>query len=406
MVFKMWAETIARYWLRLWSLVLVDMSGQEIGWLMKPSSHIPLLTVRRVAIIAVRVRMMAGLFALLTPLWIIADMLALPPELWHGLAVARLGATLAFACVFISARQCNTMRDAYRSLALLLLVPMSFFLYSYQLMEHYHVQGIQAAFAAGYAFLPFVVLAGLSIFPLTVIECIAFSAPVLLLQLAAAGLNWNILDWPTVAASCWLLILIAGESALAGISQLAFMIVLVREVTHDSMTGCFSRRSGEELLESQCTLAIRVKASLSLAFIDLDHFKQVNDQYDHEAGDQVLVNAADAIRNHLRMGDILVRWGGEEFLLLMPNTNAKQGCVALRRMREKGFGMRPDNTPVTASVGVVEFPGKGIDSWHQLVEMADKRMYAAKQGGRNLVLGCDVNHGEACAICMRLAASA
>lgn len=373
--------------------MLVDMSGQEIGWLMKPSGHISLLAARRVSIIAIRVRLVAGLFALLTPLWIVADVLALPPELWHGLAVARLVATAAFVGIFIFASKINDMRGAYCSLALLLIVPMIFFLYSYLHMDDYHSQGFQAAFTAGYAFLPFVVLAGLSIFPMTMIECIAYAMPVLLLQVLAAYLRWNILDWPTVAASSWLLLLIAGESALAGISQLAFMIVLVREASQDSMTGCFSRRSGEELLQQQFTLAMRTKSPLSLAFIDLDHFKQVNDQFGHDAGDTVLINAAESIRNHLRMGDILVRWGGEEFLLLMPNTNARQGCQALERMREKGFGLRPDTVPMTASIGLVEFSGSEVASWQQLIELADKRMYAAKQGGRNRIAGCEVGEG-------------
>ncbi len=385
----MMTETIARYWLRLWSLVLMEMSGQEIGWLMKPGGHISLLSVRRNAIIVTRVRLMAGLFAVLTPLWIVVDVMVFPPEVWHGLVAARLAATVAFVAVFLSARQNDSMLGAYRSLTLLLAVPMAFFLYSHQHMEMFHLQGFQAAFSAGYAFLPFVVLAGLSIFPLTLVECMVFTTPVLLLQVAAAVLNWNVLDWPTVAGSCWLLLLIAAESALAGLSQLAFMIVLVREATRDAMTGCFSRHSGEELLDLQCILALRSNSCLALGFIDLDHFKQVNDTYGHEAGDVVLINAAAAIRCHLRMGDILVRWGGEEFLLIMPNTDAKQGCVALRRLRETGFGLRPDGTPVTASIGVAEFPGKEVDSWHRLVELADARMYTAKQSGRDRVVGCD-----------------
>lgn len=75
------------------------------------------------------------------------------------------------------------------------------------------------------------------------------------------------------------------------------------------------------------------------------------------------------------------------------------GCQALSRMREKGFSLRPDNTPVTASIGVAEFPGNGVESWQQLVELADKRMYAAKQGGRDRIVGCDQYGDEACANC-------
>jgi diguanylate cyclase (GGDEF)-like protein len=89
------------------------------------------------------------------------------------------------------------------------------------------------------------------------------------------------------------------------------------------------------------------------------------------------------------MGDMLTRWGGEEFLLIMPNTTAPMACKALTRVRAQGFGTRPDGTPMTASIGVAERMRDGAEDWRQLVEFADKRMYTAKQGGRDRVVGCD-----------------
>jgi diguanylate cyclase (GGDEF)-like protein len=197
-----------------------------------------------------------------------------------------------------------------------------------------------------------------------------------------------ILDWPTFAASFWLLLLITAVSALSGISQLAFMIVLVREAIRDSLTGCFSRNSGEELLGLQFNLSERNVAPLTVAFIDLDHFKQVNDRFGHDAGDRVLVNAVAALRNGLRTGDILIRWGGEEFILILPGISADQACTALARMRAAGFGQRPDGTPVTASMGIAERLRDKATDWQQLVARADARMYEAKQGGRDRIVGC------------------
>ncbi|WP_331508818.1 GGDEF domain-containing protein [Novimethylophilus sp.] len=362
------------------------MSGQEIGWLLRPREHLSLLSTRRTTIIVTRVRLIAGLFAVFTPLWIIADISAFPSEVWHGLAAARLLATAAFVAILVSAKSMDSIHNAYRSLAMLLAVPMLFFLFSYQHMAQFELHGFQAAFSTGYAFLPFVVVAGLSIFPLTLIECICYAAPMLALQVVAAALRWPVLDWPTVAASIWLLMLITAVSALAGLSQLAFMIVLVREAIHDSMTGCFSRHSGEELLELQFILAKRSKASLSLAFIDLDHFKQVNDTFGHDAGDAVLINATASIRDHLRMGDMLIRWGGEEFLLIMPNTDFKQALAALNRVRKSGFGKRPDGTPVTASIGLAELSQQDTEHWRDLVELSDNRMYQAKESGRDRIV--------------------
>lgn len=385
----MFGNYLKKLWLQAWSLILVEMSVQEVGWLMRPREHISLLSTRRTTIIVTRARLTAGLFAVLTPLWIIFDVLTFPPEIWVGLAIARLATTAAFVGILLILRRMDRIQDAYRALGLLMIVPMAFFLFTYAHMSQFQLHGFQAAFSTGYAFLPFVVLAGLSIFPLTLIECLSFAAPVLLLQLAAGFMRLPILDWPTMAASFWLLMLITGVSVLAGLSQLAFMIVLVRESIRDSMTGCYSRNSGEELLDLQFTLSMRNNTPLSLIFIDLDHFKQVNDQFGHDAGDNVLIGASAAIRNKLRTGDMLVRWGGEEFIMIFPSSTLQQASYALERLRESGFGKRPDGTPVTASIGVAERLADGAQEWHQLVEKADARMYLAKQGGRDRIVTCD-----------------
>lgn len=381
-------QLISRLWLRTWSLLLFELNEQETNWLFRPGSHISLLSSRRVTMIVSRVRLIAGLFALLTPLWIIIDILTFPPEIWHGLVLGRVAVTIAFAGILIAVSRMQTLGDAYRALAMLLATPTAFFVYTHQHMGAFELHGIQAAFATGYAYLPFVMLAGLSIFPLTLLEGIAFAVPMLASQGIAAILNLPILNWPNVAASFWLLLLITAVALLAGLSQLAFMIVLVREAIRDHMTGCFSRHSGEELLELQFTQAVRSNTPLTVAFVDLDKFKSVNDTFGHEAGDTVLINAVSAMRNQLRTGDMLARWGGEEFILIMPNTTLTQGCTGLHRLREAGFGLRPDGTPVTASIGIVERQTDQISSWRVLVEMADQRMYAAKQGGRDRIVGC------------------
>lgn len=392
-------RSLSKLWLQAWSLVLLEMSGQEIGWLLRPRDHISLLSRRRITIIVTRVRLMAGLFAVLTPLWILADILLFPPEIWHFLVTVRVLATAGFATILVMARRMDAIEDAYRALKLLLAVPMAFYLATSLHMSHFHLHGIQAAVSMGYAFLPFVMLAGLSIFPLTLVESMSFSMPLVAMQVIAGLIHWPVVDWTTLLASTWLLLLIAAVSALAGLSQLAFMIVLVREAIRDNMTGCFSRHSGEELLDLQFILASRSNTPLSLAFIDLDHFKRVNDVYGHDAGDHVLATAANAIQEQLRMGDMAIRWGGEEFLVIMPNTTSRQACIALQRLRNHGFGQRPDGSPITASIGVAELNNKNVESWVQLVELADARMYQAKNGGRDRVQGCDVER-RLCSACV------
>ncbi|HEX8961732.1 MAG TPA: GGDEF domain-containing protein [Rhodocyclaceae bacterium] len=382
-------KTLHRLWHQAWATILVEMSDQEIGWLVRARNHISLLDKRRTTMIVSRVRLIAGLFALLTPMWIAVDVAAFPQEVWLPLVVARLFATAAFALLMWSSRRMHTMKDAYRALAILRAIPTAFFLFSHGHMTKFHLEGIQAAFSTGYAFLPFVMLAGLSIFPLTLLEAVAFVSPLLLMEALGAITRVAVLDWPTFAASFWLMVLIAGVSTLAGLSQLAFIIVLVREAIRDGMTGCFSRQSGEELMELQFILSNRSGSALTAVFIDLDHFKEINDRFGHDAGDRALIGAVEALRSHLRMGDMLTRWGGEEFLLIMPNTTAPMACKALARVREQGFGLRPDGTRMTASMGIAERVRDGADDWRQLVEFADKRMYTAKQGGRDRVVGCD-----------------
>ena len=302
--------------------------------------------------------------------------------------MARIAVTIAFVAIQFSLRRMDNLANAHRALGLLLAVPTAFFIFSYEHMAQFELQGVQAAFKAGYDLLPYVMIAGLSIFPLTVAESILFAIPMLLAQSVAAALQWSGIDWPMIAATFWLLLLITAVSTLSGLSQLAFMIVLVRDAIRDRMTGCFSRSSGEELLDLQFIMASRIKGPLALAFIDLDYFKQVNDQFGHDAGDKVLANVAGQVRKHLRTGDMLVRWGGDEFVLIMPNIDTHQACHALNRVRLGGFGQRPDGTPVTASIGVAGRIADTSDNWKQLVELADARVYEAKQAGRDRIVGC------------------
>ena len=378
---------LASLWAQAWSLVLVEMTRQEISWLLSPARHLSLLSARRTAMIVSRVRLVAGAFAILTPLWIAIDILAFDRRVWLGMMAARLAATAAFLALLRLPRRMDSRIDAYKALALLLAIPTAFFLFAYSHMQGLEMHGIGQAFAVGYAFLPFVMLAGLSIFPLTLVECLAFASPMLIVQAATSFAGWHLFDWPTAAASFWLLLLITSVSAMAGISQLGFIIVLVREAVRDGLTGCFSRRSGEELVDLQFRLAARQQAPLAIAFIDLDRFKGINDRYGHEAGDQALKEASAAIRGQARSTDVLIRWGGEEFLLLMPATNIDGAMTGIQRLRAAGLGRRPDDAPLTASIGVAERMADGKGNWQTLVAAADARMYEAKQSGRDRVVG-------------------
>jgi diguanylate cyclase (GGDEF)-like protein len=303
-----------------------------------------------------------------------------------NLALMRLLACAAFASLLLHYRPNGNLFNAYRAMALLFAIPTVFYIASYTMLGHYQLTGVSAAIGAGYAFLPFVLLAGLAVFPLTLLENLIIASPILIAQGIAGSMRWTTLDWPSFAGAFWLLVLITSVSTLASMSQLAFMIALVRQAIRDPLTGIFSRSSGEEVLELQFTIASRSDATLAIAFLDLDHFKSINDKFGHEAGDRALLDMTAIVNSNQRRGDLLARWGGEEFLLIMPNTDLAQAEAALLRMRSTGFGKRPDNTPLTASIGIAERGADRITDWKMLVDLADQRMYQAKQNGRDQIV--------------------
>lgn len=367
-----------------------EQPREELAWLFSPRHHMPLLATRRATIIISRVRLVAALFAILTPLWIVIDSVAFPIELWVQLGIGRMLSSLLLLTLALSWRNSTQLRDAYLALMLMFLIPSVFYVYSHLLLSQYQLTDIARVVQAGYTFLPFVLVAGLSVFPLTALEGIAFAVPALLAEAVPLAFSSVTDEAVPFLAMFWLLAVIAVVTTLSGMSQLGFMISLVRQAIRDPLTGTFSRMSGEELMEIQYIIAMRANAPLAIAFFDLDNFKSINDQFGHEAGDQVLVEMAATVRRQLRTGDMLVRWGGEEFVLIMPNTYTETALYALERLRNAGLGLRPDGKPVTASIGITERLADNAKDCRTLVELADKRMYVAKQSGKDRIVGPEV----------------
>jgi diguanylate cyclase (GGDEF)-like protein len=368
--------------------LLGALPREELRNLILPGGHAPLLARRRAEMIISRVRMVAALFALLTPLWIIVDALVFTYPVSIMLAVGRIVTSLAFGLLALSYGKSTKMADAYRALAMLFGIPTLFFIYSHPLLSHFQLMGPAAAIAAGYAFLPFVMVAGLSVFPLTAVESTLFALPVLLAEALVALMQLGMLSWSSHLGAFWLLFLITAVAALAGMSQLSFMISLVGQASHDGLTGCFSRASGEELMDIQFHIAARSGAPLSVVFADLDNFKAINDSYGHDAGDSALNAAAESLRSNLRAGDVLLRWGGEEFVIILPDADCATATMAVDRLREQGLGLRPEGGRQTASFGVAERLADRAADWRQLVEIADQRMYQAKLAGKDRCVGC------------------
>ena len=155
----------------------------------------------------------------------------------------------------------------------------------------------------------------------------------------------------------------------------------------DALTGTFNR--GALLARLRQLLEPGASTALSVLFIDLDHFKRLNDQAGHQAGDQALVALVHTLRLELRGADLLGRYGGEEFMVLLPGQSLSQALSVAARLletvRRKRLTARADLPPLTISIGAAEArPGETLA---QLLERADQAMYTAKRNGRDQVQG-------------------
>ncbi|MGH8030320.1 MAG: GGDEF domain-containing protein, partial [Arenimonas sp.] len=231
-------------------------------------------------------------------------------------------------------------------------------------------------------------------------DVLVLFVPPLLLSLAImafAGVDRFIF----INAACFLALSLAVAWLLAGILSAsyyrAFVLeqALTRESRVDALTGVLNRRALEEQGKAALSLCQRHGQPFSVLMVDLDFFKDINDRYGHPVGDQVLNALAGQCRKLTRGSDRFGRWGGEEFLAVLPETPLSQARALGERMRaataQAGFEFGGDTQRVTISVGVA---GEDLlewkdtsDTWSTLVKAADDAMYKAKQAGRNRVEG-------------------
>ncbi len=164
------------------------------------------------------------------------------------------------------------------------------------------------------------------------------------------------------------------------LEQLAFI---------DPLTGLFNRRYFEEQLRSEIARLRRYGNESCIAIMDIDHFKRINDNYGHPAGDQLLIAIALLLNQHLRKVDILSRWGGEEFIILLPNTSLDAGEAVTEKIRQiiekEQFAIGDYILQITVSFGVAQIINESKDAFEHSYIRADRALYHAKQNGRNRV---------------------
>ncbi len=166
------------------------------------------------------------------------------------------------------------------------------------------------------------------------------------------------------------------------------LISLNEQVREDPLTHALNRRGLDEAFRREAARSVRHGAPLSLGLIDIDHFKKLNDTYGHHAGDQALLHLTNVIKESMRPMDQLARIGGEEFVLMLPDTTQENAKVAIvrfqRELTKRMFLQGEQRWVITFSAGVTQF--RPNDELKTMTERADAALYQAKQQGRNLVL--------------------
>lgn len=368
-------------------------TGADLAALLGAGRHGADVTLTRTALIGARVYAAALFSGFLTLLWIAVDIAVFDNTVWLPLATGRLIAAAGFVAIAARRWDAAGLAGVLRGLMVTLGLALALFVYGLWVIAMAPAGVAGSPLVTAYLYMPFVVMTGFAVFPLTAGECARMGAAFLVAfgvtVLPIAFLNSPVLDGGDIAALLWLQVVMTMIASLAGMSQLHFLIAFTAHSTRDALTRLFTRGIGEEILALQMSAATRNNTPFALLFLDLDRFKEVNDRYGHEAGDELLSAAAGHLAGTLRSQDVAIRWGGEEFVVLMPNTTAEGALIAVERLGAAGIGMRPDGTAQTVSIGLAERIADGAVDGLQLVDVADTRMYAAKEGGRNQVIGPD-----------------
>lgn len=177
--------------------------------------------------------------------------------------------------------------------------------------------------------------------------------------------------------------------------QVVALETLNRQATHDPLTGLFNRRYLDQILYGEIAHARQSNSLVGILMADVDHFKQINDQYGHKAGDLILQKLGELMKNCVRTADIVCRYGGEEFVIVMPGVSERtvDECAEEIRSRFAALRISIDNQEIrsTISLGAAIYPLHGSDVDEVFIN-ADRAMYQAKQRGRNQVVVCPIKY--------------
>jgi diguanylate cyclase (GGDEF)-like protein len=362
------------------------LSGASLSDLFSDRGHSVDFDGLRAEYVSLRVRWLAYLFALLAPLWIPLDYFFLDSRLFLSLLSMRAAFSVCYLALAIWSGRPGSMVAARWRVFLFLLIPGLFYVGSRLLMDGSGEQEI----LVGYFFLPFLLVALLAVFPLTLLEGGAF---VLLVGAFVAGFELyagTLFDLSTLA-DLWLLGLLAAIALWAELTQLHMLLRLYREATRDPLTRLVNRRVLNRWLTLEVPRAHAERRPLSVLLFDLDLFKRINDTYGHLVGDFVLRAFGELLSKEVATS-LVGRYGGEEFLAILPGVDGREALTVAERIRQGccllNVATREGKVvSFTTSVGVAQLAA-GEDA-EALIARVDQGLYRAKEAGRDLVTLAD-----------------
>ena len=213
------------------------------------------------------------------------------------------------------------------------------------------------------------------------------SIPLMIEKEVVGVLNINDVDQDSFNVGDLGFILNLSELIAMSISNAVLYEQTKKLAVTDGLTGISNRPNMEQSLLSEFGRSMRYNSPLSVVLLDVDHFKDVNDSYGHQKGDEILVTFASILKKFCRANDIAARYGGEEFLMILPQSNAQGAFKIAERVREEimkmSFVGNGSKFSVTTSCGVAELNRDYMKNTDQLINVADNAMYEAKNSGRN-----------------------
>ncbi|ABM04782.1 diguanylate cyclase [Psychromonas ingrahamii 37] len=334
----------------------------------------------RTSFITSRLWLICIFFALSVPVCSFLDFILFSQQEARYLFAARL--LLSF-CLFILAfilKNQPSVRTVRIVMPIVFLVPMFFFIFTMVIISPTPNENIPAIFEM----MPYFILAMLGLFPLT-ISGGALVISLISIQFVGFELWISNNSYWVIFNDIWLFLLFAGISLWLQVGQLSMLMKLYRESTVDPLTKLINRRVLFRLAAND----LEKQSNFCLIMFDLDRFKRINDTYGHGVGDKVLVSIAQVIQRELRQSDIVARFGGEEFVAILPEIGLEQATrigQRIRRMISQESVQLTDGLVIktTSSIGVTQ--KRVNESLDETLKRADDFLYYAKENGRNQVV--------------------